>query len=59
MDQALDPRLGLMSGPARLFFKPYQLPPNPWVRSMYARAISLLAPGAISTCLFGSGLVKA
>ena len=59
MDQAFISLSGLVSGPARLFFKPYQLPPSPWVRCAYARAVSLLAPGAVSTCLFGSGFVKA
>ena len=59
MDQAFIPLLGLVSGPTRLFFTPYQLPPSPWVRSTYARAVSLLALDVISTCLLGSGLVKA
>ena len=59
MDRALDSLLGLMSGPARLFLKPYQLPPSPWVRCTWARVVSLLVSDAISTCLFGSGLVKA
>ena len=60
MDQAFVSLLGLVSGPARLFFKPYQLPPSPWVQWTWARAVSFLASNAISTCLFwgvGYGLV--
>ena len=41
------------------FSKPYQLPPSPCVRCTWARAVTLLASGAISTCLFGAGLVRA
>ena len=59
MDRAFVSFLGLVSGHARLFFKPYQLPPSPWVRCTWARAVSFLASDAISTCLFGGGLVKA
>ena len=51
--------LGLASGPARLFFKPYQLPPCPWVRRACARAVSFLESGATSTCLLRAGLVRA
>ena len=51
--------LGLASGPARLFFKPYQLPPSPWVRRACARVISFLESCATSTCLLRAGLVKA
>ena len=51
--------LGLASGPANPFFKPYQLPPSPCVRCAWARAITLLVSDAISTCLFGVGLVRA
>ena len=51
--------LGLASGPANSFFKPYQLPPSPCVRCAWARAITLLVLDAISTCLFGAGLVRA
>ena len=51
--------LGLASGPASQFFKPYQLPPSPCVRNAWARAVTLLVSVAISTCLFGAGLVKA
>ena len=47
--------LGLASGPASPFFKPYQLPPSPCVRYTWARAITLLVSDAISTCLFGTG----
>ena len=51
--------LGLASGPASLFFKPYQLPPSPCVRCAWARAITFLVLDAISTCLLGAGLVRA
>ena len=51
--------LGLVSGPARLFFKPYQLPPSPCVRRSCARALSFLESGATSTCLLRAGLVRA
>ena len=50
--------LGLASGPASLFFKPYQLPPSPCVRYAWARAVKFLVSGAISTCLLGAGLVR-
>ena len=48
-----------MSGPARLFFKPYQLPLSPCVRCTWARVVTFLASGAISACLLGAGLVRA
>ena len=48
-------RVGLRA----LFFKPYQLPPSPCVRYTWARAVTCLASGAISTCLLGVGLVRA
>ena len=51
--------LGLASGPASPFFKPYQLPPSPCVRYAWVRAITLLVSDAIFTCLFGAGLVRA
>ena len=51
--------LGLVSGPASPFFKPYQLPPSPCVGCAWARAVTFLVPDAISTCLLGAGLVKA
>ena len=51
--------LGLVSGPARLFFKPYQLPPSPWLRRAWARVVSFLELGATSTWTFRVGLVKA
>ena len=51
--------LGLVSGPARLFFKPYQLPANPWLRQVWARAVSFLESGANSTWSFRAGLVRA
>ena len=49
---------GLFFGPVRLFFKPYQLPPSPCVRYTWARAVTFLVSGAISTCLLGAGLVR-
>ena len=51
--------LGLASGLANPFFKPYQLPPSPCVRCAWARGITLLVSDAISMCLFGVGLVRA
>ena len=51
--------LGLVSGLERLFFKPNQLPPSPWLRRAWARAISFLESGATSTCPFRAGLVRA
>ena len=51
--------VGLASGPASPFFKPHQLPPSPYVRNAWARAVILLVSVAVSTCLFGAGLVKA
>ena len=51
--------LGLASGPASPFFKPYQLPPSPCVRCAWARAVMFLVSDVISTCLLGDGLVKA
>ena len=51
--------LGLVSGPARLFFKPYQLPLSPCVRRVCARAVSFLESDATSTCLLKAGLVRA
>ena len=51
--------LGLVSGPARLFFKPYQLPPSPWLRRAWARVVSFLESGATSTWPFRAGLVRA
>ena len=50
--------LGLASGPARLFFKPYQLPPSPYVRRACARVVSFLESGATS-CLLRAGLFRA
>ena len=50
--------LGLASGPVRLFFKPYQLPPSPCVRRACARAVSFLESGVTSTCLLRAGLVR-
>ena len=51
--------LGLASGPASPFFKPYQLPPSPCVRSVWARAVTFLVSGVIATCLLCAGLVRA
>ena len=51
--------LGLVSGPARLFFKPNQLPPSPWLRRAWVRAVSFLELGATSTWPFRAGLVRA
>ena len=51
--------LGLASGPALLFFKPYQLPPSPYVRCAWARAVTFLVSGVISTCQLGAGSVRA
>ena len=55
----LAPSLGLASGPTRLFFKPYQLPPSPCVRCAWARAITFLASDVISTCQLRAGSVRA
>ena len=51
--------LGLVSGPTRLFFKPYQLPPSPWLWRAWARVVSFLESGATSTWSFRAGLVRA
>ena len=51
--------LGLASGPANLFFKPYQLPPSPCVWYGWARAVTFLVSGAIFTCPLRAGLVRA
>ena len=51
--------LGLASGPASPFFKPYQLPPSPCVQCVWAKAVNFLVSDAISTCLLGAGLVRA
>ena len=40
-------------------FKPNQLPPNPWLRLAWARAVSFLESGATSTWPFRAGLVRA
>ena len=42
-----------------LFFKPYQLPLSPCVRCTWARVVTFLTSGEISTCLLGAGLVGA
>ena len=51
--------LGLASGLACLFFKPYHLPPNPWLRRAWAKAVLFLESGATSTWPFRAGLVRA
>ena len=51
--------LGMVRGPARLFFKSNQLPPSPWLRQAWARAVSFLESGMPSTWLFKVGLVRA
>ena len=51
--------LGLVSGPASPFFKPYQLPPIPCVGCAWARAVTFLVLDAIVRCLLGAGLVRA
>ena len=55
----LDPSLGLENGPTSLFFKPYQLPPSPCVRCVWARAITFLTSDVISTCQLRTGSVRA
>ena len=51
--------LGLVNGPARLFFKPYQLPPSPWLWRAWERAVSFLESGETSTWPFRASLVRA
>ena len=51
--------LGLVRGPACLFFKLNQLPPSPWLRQVWARAVSLLESDTASTWPFRAGLVRA
>ena len=41
------------------FSNPINCPPSPCVRCTWARAVTFLASGAISTCLLEAGLVKA
>ena len=43
----------------RLFFKLNQLPPSPWLRRAWARAVSFLESGATSTWPLRAGLVRA
>ena len=40
-------------------FKPYQLPPSPCVRTVWARVVIVPASIAISTCPFGLALIAA
>ena len=49
---------GLVSGILGLFLYPYQLPPSPCVRIAWAMAVIIPVTVAISTCLFGYGLIK-
>ena len=51
--------LGLASGHASPFFKPYQLPPCPCVLYAWARDVTFLVSYVISTRLLGAGLVRA
>ena len=51
--------LGLASGPASLFFKPYQVSPSPCVRCVWARAVTFLISDAIAMCLLCDVLVRA
>ena len=51
--------LGLVRGSASLFFKPYQLPPSPYVWCSWERAVTFLVSGGIATYLLGAGLVRA
>ena len=41
------------------FSNPISYPPSPCVRYTWARAVTFLILGAISTCLLGAGLVRA
>ena len=43
----------------RAYFKPNQLPPSPWLRRAWARAVSFLGSGATSTWLLRAGLIRA
>ena len=49
---------GLASGILGPVLYPYQLPPSPWVRTAWVRAVIKSATGVISTCLLGCGLIK-
>ena len=51
--------LGLVSGPVSLIFQTLSIAPSPCVRCMWARVLTFLTSGAISTCLIGAGLVRA
>ena len=51
--------LGLASGFVRLFFKPFQLPPSPCARCVWARAVTFLVLGVISMCQLRAGSVMA
>ena len=55
----LAPSLGLASGPAHLFFKPYQLPPSPCVWCAWARAVTFLSSDVISMCQLRARSVRA
>ena len=54
----LAPFLGLTSGPVSLIFRALSVAPSPYVRRTWARAVTCLTSGAISTCLLGAGLVR-
>ena len=43
----------------RLLFKPNQLPPSPWLQRAWARVVSFLGLGVISTWLLRAGLIRA
>ena len=51
--------LGLGEWACAPIFKPYQLPPSPYVRRVCARVVSFLESDATSTCLLRAGLVRA
>ena len=51
--------LGLGEWAFAHIFKPYQLPPSPYVRWACARVVSFLKSDATSTCSLMAGLVRA
>ena len=50
--------LGLGKWARAPIFKPDQLPPSPWLRRAWARAVSFLELSATSTCSLTTGLVR-
>ena len=40
------------------FFKPNQLSPSPWLRRAWARVVSLVGSGVISTWILRKGLIS-